>query len=142
MEKEKLFLDPLHVKKNMSCAIGAERPTGIVVYDRAVHVPSRGIMDVIKQKYGPKTRAYLGKLADEELYSSCSLLQDFVTSSKGTESEMYASIRNGIRGVEPQSMLKNVVETQCCKFLKRKARALNWTEHVAPHVEKHLAYLI
>ena len=41
MEKAKLFLDILHVKKNMSPHLGSQKSSGLALYERAVRSPSR-----------------------------------------------------------------------------------------------------
>ena len=44
MQHAKLFLDMLHVKKNMSKTLGAERAAGILKYENAVRAPSRCLL--------------------------------------------------------------------------------------------------
>lgn len=39
ISKDKLFLDVLHVKKNMLSAIGSEKRQGSVLYERAERTP-------------------------------------------------------------------------------------------------------
>ena len=68
MEYAKLFLDPLHVMKNMLKALGKEKAAGIAQYERSVHAPSRGAVDAVKRTYGQKTAQYLSRLPDTALY--------------------------------------------------------------------------
>ena len=142
MEYAKLFLDPLHVKKNMLKALGKEKAAGIAQYERAVHAPSRSAVDAVKRTYGQKTAQYLSRFPDTALYRAYAGLQDLATSSQGAESQMGASIRNQIRSVEPQSMLRTVLESQRKSFLKRQNIALSSKAPVPPQIERHLASLI
>lgn len=77
-----------------------------------------------------------------ELYRSYSSLEDLITSSQGAESQMSASLRNNIRSVEPQSMLKRVVEVYRNGFLKRRSTALSSCSPVPPKIDVYLAQLI
>ena len=53
MRHAKLFLDPLHVRKNLGTALGAGKVVGVRMYDKALRNPSRD--DVIESKnYFPK----------------------------------------------------------------------------------------
>lgn len=142
MEHARLFLDALHVRKNMAAYLGAERANGTALYDRALYAPTTHIVDEVKALYGPRQKEYLSKFPDAELYRAYAALDDLILTSQGAESQMSASIRNMIRGVEPQTMLKHVVETQRNGFLKRKASACRETAPVPPVVQRHLAQLI
>lgn len=142
MQNANIFLDALHVKKNMSPRLGSERASGLSLYERALRAPCKDVVDIMKAQYGEKQRAYLGRFADKELYRAYSKLQDLITTSQGAESQMSSSLRNHIRSVEPQQMLHAVVSTQRTTFLKRKSAALRHHGPVPGHIEKHLALLI
>lgn len=142
MEHAHLFLDALHVKKNMTPSLGAEKAHATSLYQRALVAPTMQEVDRIKGLYGPRQRSYLSKFQNRELYRAYSSLQDMVVTSQGAESQMYVSVRNCIRSVEPQHMLKNVVEEYRNGFLKRKAAALSATGPVPPRIEQHISDLI
>lgn len=89
MEYAHLFLDPIHVKNNMACAI-VENTSGISIYDKAVHEPSQTIFNYIKRQFGQRTSNYLSKFPDCEFYRAFSRFQDRLPSSKGAESDLYA----------------------------------------------------
>lgn len=116
------FLDMLHVKKNMSSAIGSEKMRGLALYERAVFAAGRFIVDDIKTRYGEKQTSYLSKFPDSVLYRSYSTLKDSITTSQGAESQMMASLRNAIRTVEPQRMLARVVEVTVVIITQEKSR--------------------
>ena len=48
MDHAELFLDALHVEKNMAPAIGAEKANGIRLYHRALNTPSISEVNSIK----------------------------------------------------------------------------------------------
>ena len=54
MQHACLFLDPLHVKKNMAVYVGRERATALLKYSRAVRAPSTATVAAIKREYGEK----------------------------------------------------------------------------------------
>ena len=142
LKHAKLFLDPLHVKKNLGAKLGAEKASGLRSYERAVYAPSMETVGTITSTYSSVQREYLRRFDDAELYRSFSNLQDLTTTSQGAESQMAAALRNNIRSVEPQKMLTTVLLTQRSNFLKRQAAALSCDNPVPPYVEKHLAQLI
>lgn len=142
MDHAELFLDMLHVKKNMGPKLGPEKSTGLSLFERAVRAPSRTQVDALKAQYGPKQKAYLSKFADSEIYRAYSNLQDLIFTSQGAESQMSAALRNNIRSVEPQQMLRTVVDIQRNAFLKRQRDAQRCETPVPPQVERHIAQLI
>lgn len=142
MEHASLFLDALHVKKNMSPLLGSNRAAGVSLYERALYAPSKAEVDSIKEQYGLKQSTYLSRFRDSELYRAYSPLQDLITTSQGAESQMSASLRNRIRSVEPQQMLEAVVAVQRSCFLRKKRNASQCTVAVPPKIEAHLAMLI
>lgn len=146
MQNAKLFLDPLHVKKNMSKCLGSssssERNVAINLYENALKAPTIELCVMYCTQYGPNQRAYLNKFDKHLLYRSYSNLDDLAITSQGAESQMAAAIRNHIRTVEPQKMIEAVVLTQRQLFLKQQQAASNCQSPVPPHVEKHLASLI
>lgn len=142
MANAALFLDVLHVKKNMLPVLGVERAMGGALYDRAVYEPSPSRCDAIRAQYGPKQKEYLSRFPDHSLYRSFSSLEDTITTSQGAESQMRASLRNSIRSAEPQQMLWTLVSVQRKRFYERKRNALRCTSPVPPNVERHIAMLI
>lgn len=142
MKHAKLFLDMLHVKKNMSPHLGSEKASALSLYERAVRAPSEAQASTIMAQYGPNQRAYLDKFPKCEVYRSFSKLRDLILTSQGAESQMSASLRNNIRSVEPQQMLRAVVDVQRTSFLKRRRAAMDFNGPVPPQIEQHLAKLI
>lgn len=69
-------------------------------------------------------------------------LEDRTLTSQGAESQMWSSVRNPIRGVEPQLMLQKFVEVHHRLVNERSSAALRCTSPDPTHVEKHLASLI
>lgn len=67
MENDHLFLDLMHVKKNIAPIIGVEKSQALSLYDMAVGAPCTEKVDDIDSKYGPKQAAYLAKFKDSEL---------------------------------------------------------------------------
>ncbi|CAN8075950.1 unnamed protein product [Agarophyton chilense] len=117
----KIFLDPLHVRKNMGAKLGATKAVGISLYERALYAPTCAAVDEIVLQYSRQQRAYLSKFEKSDLYKAYYVLEDIILTSQGAETQMGASLRNHIRSVEPQKMLQKVVEIQRSGFLKRKA---------------------
>lgn len=142
MEKANLFLDWMHVTKNMASSIGSEKNIGVSLYQRALRASSIEKVQELKLQYGPKQSSYLGQFDDAELYKVHSKLEDTIHSSQGAESLMRASLMNNVRNVDPPKMLRNFVEKERSNFLKRKEAALKCTSPVPPHVERLLANLI
>jgi len=138
------FNDKRHVLKNMSKKLGpAEKTTGPHLYSRALRAPSTLQVDLIKSKYGPAQKAYLGKYPDSELYRAYSPgLKDTIVTSQGAESSMNAALKNKIRRVQPMAMLVLTAQTQQRKFNSKKTAALAWDGPVPPLVEQTLAKLI
>lgn len=141
-KEAKMFLDPLHVKKNMGAKLGANKVLGLSLYERALLAPSRAKVDEIIEQYGEQQRKYLDKFDKSELYKAYSNVEDCIVTSQGAESQMSASLRNHIRCVEPQKMLKTVVLTQRSGFLNRKSASEKWESPVPPNIEKNIASLI
>ena len=71
-----------------------------------MHALSRDAVDAVKRTYGQRNAQYLSPFQDTALYRAYAGLQDLVNSSQGAESQVSASLRNQIRSMEPQSMLK------------------------------------
>jgi hypothetical protein len=142
MGSARIFLDKRHVDKNMSGAIGNERAVGLALYARAHSAPSRAEVDSIVSQYGPKTKAYLARYENCELYPAYSNIIDSVKTSQGAESAMCAALKNNIRSAEPMKMLEIVVSTQRRTFNTNKAAALGWVGPVPPRTEQRLAALI
>lgn len=94
-----LFLEPIDVKHSMAPAVGAEKSAGVSLYYKAVHAPIQSLVKSVKRQFGTSTSTYLPKFPDLELYRALFRLEDRMTSSQGTKSQMYASIRNNIIGV-------------------------------------------
>lgn len=138
----KMFLDPMHVKKNMGSKLGRFKASGISYYEQALRAPSKEEVDRIIEYYSDEQKTYLKSFEKPELYTAYSNLQDNVESSQSAESQMRSSIRNQIRTVEPQQMLVNLVLTQRSNFWKRKADALKTNKPVPPRVEAQIATLI
>ena len=137
-----LFLDPLHVKKNMSPILGSLRAKGLALYESALYAPSQKLADDIILQYSEKQAAYLSKYPKERLYVSYSNLEDGMLTSQGAESQMRASIRNQIRTVEPQKMLTNVIMTQRRNFLQHKRTVSLYDKPVPPRVEDRISHLL
>lgn len=142
MDNAKLFIDLSHVKKNILKALGIEKAAGVAQHERAVQAPSFITVHAVKQTYGVKTAKYLSRFPDARLYRAYAGLQDLVTSSEDAESQMNASLKNQIRIVEPQSMLKTVLESQHKSFLKRRNLAVICRMPVPPRIERYLATII
>lgn len=142
MKHADYFLDPLHVRKNMLRAVGAEKSDAVWLYTKALYAPTKQETDSFIARFGPRQRAYLDKFDKKHLYRSYSSLKDLITTSQGAESQMSAALRNHIRSVEPQQMLKKVFHTYREGCLSRATAALNCKSPVPPHVERHLASLI
>lgn len=142
MAHAKLFLDPLHVKKNMSKQLGPEKASALSLYEQAVYAPCKAAVDSIICQYGENQKAYLGNFKKEQLYRAYSSLQDTVTCSQGAESQMSSSLRRHIRAVEPQKMLENIVLLQRTGFLNRQRAASIYTLPVPPGIEQVLANII
>ena len=92
--------------------------------------------------YGPKTKAYLGKFPNSELYVAHSSIVESVITSQGAEITMSASFCKKNRCVEPAAMLRGMANTQRKKLLRNKAMAAECIAIVPPHVEERLAKLI
>ena len=137
-----MFLDPMHVRKNMGAALGASRSVGISLYDQALYAPSVSMVDEIVSRYSEQQAKYLGKFDKSMLYRAYSSLEDTIVTSQGAESQMCASLRNHIRSVEPQKMIMNVVFKQRAGFLQRQAASMECKNPLPPSMEKHTAYLI
>lgn len=142
VKNSKLFMDPLHVKKNLASKLGAHKNAGIDLYEQAVRAPTVEGVDSIRRHYTDSALAYLGRIPDSELYRAYSILTDLTITSQGAESQMSAALRNKIRSVEPQAMLSHVVLTQRNSFLRKQAAAAACKRPVPPYVEKHLASLL
>ena len=67
LNKCKLFLDPLHVRKNMLPRLGASKANGIYLYNKAVHAPTKSAVDEIITQYSIQQAAYLSSLKKEEI---------------------------------------------------------------------------
>lgn len=65
-------------------------------------------------------------------------LEDGITSSQGDESQMYASILNNIRGVEPQNRFHNSLEKHRKGFSKRETVNICSNGPVTTCIEEHL----
>lgn len=92
-------------------ALGKEKSVDIAQYEQAVHAPSKSTVDALQRAYGQRTGQYLSRFSDYALHRAYAGLQDLVTSSQGAKSQMSSSIQNEIQNVEPQSMLKTVLES-------------------------------
>ena len=130
------------MKKNLGPRLGADKASGLSLYEQAVYAPNTEAVSTICSSYSSVQRDYLAKFDDGELYRSFSNLQDLTTFSQGAESQMAAAVRNNVRSVEQQKMLTTVLLTQRSSFLKRQAAAISCTQPVPLYVEKHLAQLI
>lgn len=119
-----------------------ERSTGPTLYESSIFAPSSTHINTIKQQFGPKTFAYLGKFADRHLYRSSSKLRGFTNCRQGAETEMNSSLRNAIRTVEHQIMVLNVISSHLHRFLSNKQKCINWNHPVPLRVESILAQLI
>lgn len=137
-----MFLDLLHVRKNMGSKLGATKEIGLSLYERALHAPSRSAVDEIVAGYGDVQRQYLSKFHRSEIYKAYSCLQDSIVTSQGAESQMSASLRNHIRSFEPQKILHKVVLTQRSSFLKRQSASQTCSMPVPPAIQKQIAFLI
>lgn len=71
----KLFLDPLHVKKNLGPKLGAGKAIGLHLYEQAVHAPTVEALEDVRRQFTPEMRACLGRFEDSELYRAKSALQ-------------------------------------------------------------------
>lgn len=67
MHNSHIFLDFIHVKKNMAPQIRTEKTKGMFLHYKALHVPCRKVVEE-KVKYGLNQLVYLGYFKDEELY--------------------------------------------------------------------------
>lgn len=141
-QNAKMFLDPMHVRKNMGSALGASRAVGISLYDKALYAPTEAAVDEVVARYSETQAKYLGRFKRSELYRAYSSLDDTIVTSQGAESQMSSSIRNCVRTVEPQKMLQKVVLLHRAGFLNRQQKAHNCEKPVPPAVEKHIASLI
>ena len=137
-EHATVFLDPLHVKMNMSSKLGLGKSRGLALYERAVYAPSKTEVDQITFKYSTAQQTYLSSFKKEELYRAYARTVELVTTSQGAESQMSASLRNRIRCLEPQKMLFEVVQLHRTGFLKRKVGAENCSSPVPPFVDRYL----
>ena len=72
----KLFLDPLHIKKNMTPHLGALKAKGIALYERAMYAPSKKHADDIIVQYTDAQAEYLSKYPKEHLYVAYSNLDE------------------------------------------------------------------
>lgn len=104
----------------MGPAIGAEKTSGLALYDKALCDTTRAAVEDIKSKYGPKQTTYLQRFRNSEIYRTYSALEDTILTSQGAESKMRASSINHIRGVEPQKMLTTLVDMPRRKFNEQK----------------------
>ena len=131
-----MFLDPLHVRKNMGVKLGATKAIGFSLYERAMHAPSRPAVDAIVAGYTEARKQYLGKFEPSEIYNAYSRLEDTIVTSQGAESQMSASLRNHIRSVEPQKMINKVVLTKRSRFLKRQSASHMYKSSTPGHREE------
>lgn len=51
MEKSHLFMDPFYVINKMGPKLGAAKTSGLNLYERVVHTPSKAVVDSIIQLY-------------------------------------------------------------------------------------------
>lgn len=112
MENAPLFLDKMHLNKNMGSAIGAEKTSGLALYEKALYAPTCAAVEDIKSKYGPKQTTYLQRFRNCEIYRAYSSFEDTIVTSQGAKPQMRASLINRIRGAEPQKMLTTLVDMQ------------------------------
>lgn len=101
MTHDDMFLDMLHVKKNLIPHLVKEKASALRHYENAVFAPATHITDSIKEKYSDNQATYLGKLSDKILYRSYSKPRDLITTSQGAESQIASSLRNNIHSVTP-----------------------------------------
>lgn len=76
-----MFLDWIHIKKNMSSSIGTEKTIGVSLYERVLRASSEEIVSQLKLQYGPNQCNYLEAFNDSQLYICCSNLEYTVYSS-------------------------------------------------------------
>lgn len=51
--KDHLFMDYLHIEKNMGSKLGAAKGSGLNLYERAVYAPSKSVVDAVINPYSP-----------------------------------------------------------------------------------------
>ncbi|PXF49625.1 hypothetical protein BWQ96_00503 [Gracilariopsis chorda] len=112
------------------------------LYNKAVHAPTREMVDGIVALCEPNQLDYLSKFPKSQLYRAYSSLEDWTTTSQGAEIQMAAALPNLIRAVEPQKMLEKVLMTHRKTFLSRQTAALACWGPVPPFVERQLASII
>lgn len=96
----------------------------------------------MNRQYGRRKSQYLSIFTYSVLYGACARLEDRITSYQEAESEMYASIRNNIRSVEPQKLLRNVVDAQRGVLVRRQDASHRCTSPVPTQIEKQLALIL
>ena len=79
MEHARIFLDPMHVRKNMTKVMGNEKSNALHLYTKALYAPTKELCDTYRREYGPRQRQYLSRFPCEELYRSYAELQDLTT---------------------------------------------------------------
>lgn len=74
-QNAKLFLGPIHVKKNMGPKLGSFKAAGLSLYEEALHALSRQVSGGFISKFSELQANYLNKLPKERIYASYSNLQ-------------------------------------------------------------------
>lgn len=59
-----LFINPMHVKRNMTPLLVAEKRNGVALYKITLHAASVEELEQMKGLYGPRQRFNLSKYAD------------------------------------------------------------------------------
>lgn len=65
-----MFLDMLHVKKNLTPHLGKDKAVALRLYEKALFAPATEFTDVFKREYCDSQARYLGKFSDKVLYRS------------------------------------------------------------------------
>lgn len=116
MTSAKVFLGAGRINRNMLATISAERARDDGLYDRAVQVSSKTMANAWQSEYGPRQRSYLDLFEALESYMASSPLEERTFTSQRSESQMWSSVRNLIREVEPQLLQQKVVKVQRKRF--------------------------
>lgn len=109
---QSMFLIPSTYTRTWYLKICVEKSNGIKFYQNSLHTLSTVEVDSIKHEYGPNKRQYLSRFQYIEQYYAYSRLKQHIQKIQGYEGQIFFSFRNKIRGVQPQAILKIIVDVQ------------------------------
>lgn len=94
MRFAKLFLDALHVQKNLAPRLRAAKLYSIGLYNKSLHAPLKSQADDYSTQYSRTQGSYLSIVARSEFYRAYSTLQELVITSQGAERRILSALKN------------------------------------------------